>query len=181
MPEFKNQGNLFGAAPDRPYHLSVGVVVLNTDNDVLALYYPNIDEVADIYVLPNKTVKPNETPTDTAIRGAKQELGCDIQIITFLGSTQTQDTWWSEIGTPKSVEKTVLYFLARATNQDSAVVKDVNESEGRTVVAKTFGFLIENMNKTVLKDGMSDFNHASILARAQTWISAHPDLRSETL
>lgn len=181
MPEFKNQGNLFGAAPDRPYHLSVGVVVLNADNDVLALYYPTIDEVTTIYVLPNKTVKPNETPTDTAIRGAKQELGCDIQIITFLGSTQTQDTWWNEIGTPKLVEKTVLYFLARATNQDSAVVKDVNESEGRTVVAKTFGFLIENMNKTVLKDGMRDFNHASILARAQTWISAHPDLRSETL
>lgn len=181
MPEFKNQGNLFGAAPDRPYHLSVGVVVLNADNDILALYYPTIDEITDIYVLPNKTVKPNETPADAAIRGAKQELGCDIQIITFLGSTQTQDIWWKEIETPKPVEKTVLYFLARATNQDSAAVKDVNETEGRTVVAKTFGFLIENMNKTVLKDGMRDFNHASILARAQTWISAHPDLRSETL
>lgn len=181
MPEFKNQGNIFGAAIDRPFHLSVGVVVLNAENDILCLHYPDIDGQKDIFVLPNKTAKPSETLVDTATRAAKQELGCDIRLVTFLGSTRTEDSWWGELGTPTKVEKNVLYFLAVATQQHPDIAKNENEKEGREVTTKTFGFLIERMNNIALKDGMRDFNHAEIVIRAQKWLASHPDLQSSTL
>jgi sorbitol-specific phosphotransferase system component IIA len=181
MATLKNIGNYYGATPDRPYHLSVGAVVLDENNNVVCLHYPNIDEITDVYALLNKTVKPGETLEATLNRGAQLELGHEIEIITFLGTQETSDIWWEELGNPTKMEKSVMFFLAKTTNATPETAKEENEEEKREVISKSFDFLIEKMKTQPLKDGMRDFNQSEILRRAKEWINTHKNLVSPTL
>lgn len=178
MPKLKNQGNYYGATPDRPYHLSVGAVVLNADNDVICLHYPSIDGIKDIYKLPTGTVHKGETLEDTLHRRCREELGCSVKIITFLGTQITRDVWWGELGTPTPMEKSVMFFLAKAVTEDS---KLTTADENYEVKTKGFSFLIESLQTLKVKDGMRDFNQAEMIIRAKEWIETHPDLLSPTL
>lgn len=177
----KNIGNYFGATIDRPYHLSVGGVILDENNNVYCLYYPHIDHLNNIYVLPNKTVKPGETLEETLKRGAMSELGCEIEPITFLGTLAVKDVWWAELGTPTAMEKSVLFFLARATHFSQEIIQADSKNLNCEIQIKPFDFLIESMKKLQVKDGMRDFDQLEIVIRARDWVTNHPALISETI
>lgn len=174
-----NFGNLFGATTDRPYHLSVGSIILNDEGLVYALHYKKIDHLTDIDLLPNKTVRPNETLEQTNSRGALQALGCEVEVIAFLGTLVVQDRWWGELGTPTDMEKSVLYFLSRATKYSPELAKEECAKENCTVEIKSLDFLIDSMAKWQVKDGMRDFDQREMLRRAKTWITTHPNLESD--
>lgn len=166
----KNDGNYFGATPDRPYHLSVGIVVLDEDSNIICLHYPELLGFPGVFALPNWTMKSNRTLEEAAKEGAKKELGATIEILAYLGNLVAQDMWFGELGTPKPVEKNVVYFLAKATSFDNSLAAEENTKENRTIVHKTFDFLIDTMSKQEVKDGMRDFAQAPIVIRAKQWL-----------
>lgn len=174
-----NHGNLFGATIDRPYHLSVGSIVFNEVGLVYSLHYTKIDHLTDIYILPNKTVRSNETLEQTNSRGSLQALGCEVKIITFLGTLVVKDNWWGNLGTPTDIEKSVIFFLSRATKYTPTLAAEECAKEKCTVELKSLDFLIDSMAEWQVKDGMRDFNQIEMLRRAKTWIATHPNLKSD--
>jgi hypothetical protein len=174
-----NLGNIFGATVDRPYHLSVGSIVLDDNGLVYSLHYPKIDSLTDIYIFPNKTVRPNETLEQTNSRGALHALGCDVKLIAFLGTLVVKDNWWGNLGTPTDMEKSVVYFLSRATKYTPELAAEECAKEKCIVELKSLEFLIDSMSKWRVKDGMRDFDQIEMLRRARNWISVHPDLKSD--
>lgn len=181
MATLKNIGNYYSATPDRPYHLSVSAIILDTDNNVVCLHYPQIDELKDVFTLVSKIVRPGETLEDALKRGARNELGAEIKIITFIGTHKTADTWWGELETPTKMEKSTLFFLAKAITITPELAKEENDKEHRDVTSKTFNFLIDSMRLLAVKDGMRDFDQSDMVVRAKEWIDTHPSLTSETL
>ena len=176
-----NEGNYFGLTLDRPFHLSVGGIALDQTGNVYCLHYPQIDELKDIYVLPNKTLRKEETLEAALRRGMRAEIGCEIEIITFLGTLVTQDSWCGEINQPISMEKSVVFFLAKAVTFDAKIAQAENQKEWRDIQIQPLSFLIEKMGHLKVKDGMRDFNQLEILLRAKEWIATHPGLLSPTL
>lgn len=176
-----NEGNYFGFTLDRPYHLSIGGIILDREHNVYCLHYPKIDELKDIFVLPNKTLRKEETLEAALRRGMRAEIGCEIELVTFLGILNTQDTWCGESGNPTAMEKSVVYFLAKEIAHNPKLAQEENEKQHREISIQSIPFLIEKMEHLQVKDGMRDFNQAKILLRAQEWIASHPDLASPTL
>lgn len=168
--------NHYGATPERPFHLSVALIILDKDNQIICLHYPKIDHLENIFTLPCKTVHTNETLEAAIERCALEELGYTVSTPTYLGSSAIQDTWWGELGTPAPVEKSLLYFVARAQNVKPELAAEGNIQEHREVVTKSFDFLINTMNTLQTKDGMRDYNHSRMLLRAKEWVNAHPNL-----
>jgi len=162
-----NIGNLFGATVDRPYHLSVGSIVLNEEGLVYSLHYPRIEHLTDVYIMPNKTVQPNEALEQTNKRGALVALGCEITSAVFLGTLVVQDNWWGQLGTPTDMEKSVIFFLSRAISYKPKLAAEECAKEHCSIELKTFDFLIDSMEKLELKDGMRDFGQAEMLKRAR--------------
>lgn len=173
MQKLKSTSNYYGATPDRPFHLSVGIIVLDANNDVLCLHYPKIDTLENIYTLPTETVITGETLEEAAKRGAQEELGCTVSVIAFLGTQAISDQWWGELGTPTRVEKSIVYFLCKAQRQETVALNDENRK--RNVVSKTFEFLTETMQNISVKEGIGDFGQTQIeiLKRAKKWIDTH--------
>jgi len=176
-----NEGNYFGLTLDRPFHLSVGGIVLDQNNNFYCLHYPQIDELKDVYVLPNKTVRKEEALEAALRRGMRAEIGCEIKLITFLGTLVTQDTWCGEINQPTSMEKSVVFFLAKAISFNEKAAQAENEKEHRDIQLQPLAFLVEKMEHLQVKDGMRDFNQLKILLRVRDWIATHPSLVSPTL
>lgn len=172
----KNDNNYFGATPDRPYHFSVGVIVLDEDTNIICLHYPELLGFPGVFALPNWTLQPNHTLEEAAREGAKKELGADITVLAYLGNLVVQDTWFGELGMPRPVEKNVAYFLTKAISIDESLAADENVKEKRTIVHKTFDFLIDTMTKQEVRDGMRDFAQGAMVTRAKQWIEEHPEL-----
>ena len=68
-------------ATDENQYKSVRVVLLDNDNLVAVLYVGKVK----FYTLPGGGIDEGETPEQAVIREAKEETGCDIEIVHTLG------------------------------------------------------------------------------------------------
>lgn len=100
-----------------PYHLSVGQIVVDSQNRIALIRKPH-----GPVTLPRETAFSKESSHQVAIRGAAEELGKKIKVTRFLGSLiihfiQSDKT---------KVEKTTLYFLTKVSGTTS---KDLTDDE----------------------------------------------------
>ncbi len=101
--------------PYNPYHLSVGVILLNKGR-ILLEKKENCIADKPCYLLPTETMLMSESLESTIRRLLCEEIKleylfpCENTNCLFLGSTISEDDWWAELGDAKRVFKTTLWF-----------------------------------------------------------------------
>lgn len=103
--------NHFQKTKEYPYHISIGVVLMNDKREVCTMYlkefsHPSIKTLTDFHSLMRETLEPNESIEECIHRGLMEEFGATASINCFLGSMVAM--------TPQDdyiFQKTTLYFL----------------------------------------------------------------------
>jgi len=112
--------NYFQGSMQNPYHISIGAVVMNDNNEVCCHYFrtfshPAMGTFDDFYLLMRETIEPDETIERCLARGLKEEFGIQATLHSFIGSIV------SRFLIPKThitMEKTTLYFLCDFVDMD---------------------------------------------------------------
>jgi hypothetical protein len=83
--------NYFQRSKEQPYHISVGAVLTNNNNEVCIqylkdFYHPAVGSLSDFYSLMRETIEPNETIEQALHRGLLEEFGAVAELKSFLGS-----------------------------------------------------------------------------------------------
>ncbi len=167
--------NHFKGTKEKPYHLSVGAVILNDENKVCCHYFEKMtlrkvfEDYKDFYILMRETVEMGETLEQALHRGLFEEFGVTGDIVTFLGSIKSE-----YILGGATVEKTTLYFLVnmKTFQPELRSLEDVEkESE---IQWQDIDFLISKMKNQGLRPrvqpGLSDWSsldESSMLERVR--------------
>lgn len=162
--------NYFISTEDRPYHLSVGAVVLNDRDEVLCHHFSDltIDGQAahDIYILVRETLEQGETLEHAVHRGLFEEAGVKAKIKTYLGSILSTFPRGAVVS-----EKTTVYFLCNLESMDQ-LHRDVNDPEaGSNLVFLPTDDLAEKMKTQRKRYHRTDLDETNILERVKKHLS----------
>ncbi|HEY1074595.1 MAG TPA: NUDIX hydrolase [Patescibacteria group bacterium] len=154
----------YQATPESPYHLSAGAVLINDKNEVLAHHFTDFRGFDSFYHIMNETVESGETLEQALHRGLLEEYGATGEIVTYLGSYQSN---FHEDGYDKN--KTTIYFLVHCISQsEDARLK--GDPEGDTKLEWLhIDFLIEEMKKQKLSI-REDIDQSLALERAKSYL-----------
>ncbi len=112
--------NYYRSTKEKPYHLSVGIVVVNEAEEFLVRHFSTFHgEKVDLCLFPTETIEQDETLEETVHRGLREEVGAEAEIISFIGSIHGLATMNN-----KTFEKTVIYFLCRFKKGNSPLYPD---------------------------------------------------------
>lgn len=125
---FSLQGAFFQANKNQPYHLSVGVVLFNSEGKVACHHFKEILGHKDIYILMRESMEDNETPLITAERGLKEEFGATGTPLAFIGSLAGYLP-----DSKLSFEKTTLY-IAYALTELKEEDRDTSDIEASSSI-----------------------------------------------
>ncbi|OGC44070.1 hypothetical protein A2400_00840 [candidate division WS6 bacterium RIFOXYB1_FULL_33_14] len=103
-----NKETLLRGDKENPYHLSIGQVIINNQNQIALIQKPD-----GVLTLPRETTYLKESFSEALERGAIEEIGITIKPIRFLGSLITSFNRDSET----VIEKSTLYFLSEMLEQ----------------------------------------------------------------
>lgn len=103
-----------------PYHLSVGVVLLNDKKETLALKRKGGD-----YTLPYGSIEEDANIVDTVFRELREETGYTGNIVSYIGS---KHTYFYRDGS--EVEKTTIYHLL--INPTETGLRDTSDPEAES-------------------------------------------------
>lgn len=160
----------YQGALNKPAHLSVGAIVYNKEDETFGYLLKKLDGYS-IHNLMTKTVMPGETMEETLERGLLSEMGAKGDIMTYIGSLQSTDTWWADIGKPTEVEKTTVFFLIELTNYAESDRDQKDASEGTSEVGfKSYEDLYTAFEQEYEKYKHDFFNFAPLLKRSQEYI-----------
>lgn len=130
-----------------PYHLSIAGVII--DGDKIAL----IKKQSGIHTLPRETVYSNESLVEGLKRGALEELGVEIEVEKFLGSTIT----YFSRPDGAEIEKTTLYFNCKKINeQERTPREDELNDEVIWVSPEEANNLLDQTEKKIVYRMLSD-------------------------
>jgi ADP-ribose pyrophosphatase YjhB (NUDIX family) len=163
--------NYFQGTVDHPYHISVGAVVINDNNEICCHYFGDgsrrnkFSKYSDFYLLMRESMEMGESIEQTLHRGLKEEFNCKGEIITYIGSLQNKyfvgDT---------QIEKTTLYFMVKYLRQNEGM-RDENDPEGESEIQwQTPDFLIEKMKEQAVRLGNETFDESVILERSKEFL-----------
>lgn len=160
--------NIYKNSVRFPYHLSVGVVLINKAKQVCCELYPQktVLEITgherEIYTLIRETVETGEDLESAAIRGVREEIGIQANLIGYLGS---QEDLVEE--KDKTFTKTTVYFLAEL--QDELNLPTIGEDD--TVKFKIIWLSLDEAISFMQKQSTDltrrDLNESKILERAK--------------
>jgi hypothetical protein len=115
--------NIFQGSSDIPYHLSVGGLITNS-NDEICCHYFDLNSTAsrqstkrDLYLLMRETIASNESIDDALHRGALAEMGAKIKIGHFLGS---KISTFPDNSNERIIRKTTIYFHLELIEQNES-------------------------------------------------------------
>lgn len=162
--------NYFSATPNKPFHLSVGAVVLTKDNKVLCHYLKKINELSEIYLLMRESIELSETMEETLNRGLMEEFGAKAEIITYIGSIVINEKWFGEIKKEVTVEKTTLYFLVKLISQDNALREKDDRESSSEIVDMDIDKLIEKMKDQIKRYKIPSLDESKILIDTKKYI-----------
>lgn len=162
--------NYFKGTKEKPYHLSIGAVLLNDENKVCCHYFDELDEkskrvygdLKDFYILMRETPELGESIEQTLNRGIMEEFGATGEVITYLGSINGEFTKGGV-----NIEKTTLYFLMKlkSFNPDLRSLSDI---EGDSEIQwQTPAFLIEKMRGQRKRLNQTTLDESVILERVK--------------
>lgn len=144
--------NYFRGTIDHPYHLSVGAVIINGENQVCCHHFGQKTEgtpykgFTDFYLLMRETLEMGETIEAALYRGMMEEFGITGEIQTYLGSIKSSyEVTNSDPVT--MIEKTTLYFLVKVKNIDPARRSKEDFAMGSQIEWRPADFLISKMKE----------------------------------
>lgn len=114
--------NPYKGTKEHPHHISVGVILVNSENEVACHYYGEQtirNYPKNFYTLLHESLEANENLEDAVTRGLKEEYSMKGTLERYVGSIVT---WFDRDGS--KVEKTVLYFLSRLLSIDERDLSD---------------------------------------------------------
>ncbi len=146
----------------RPYHLSVGALVVNDESKICVHHYSRIQELTDIYLLMRETISTEETLEKAIERGLLEEFGMTAQITDYLGcwtcSLFVQDE-------QRQVEKTTIYFLCQYHSHNLSKRSTEDDEMGSQIEWHTPEHLIEIMSEQGKRTGRADADESEIIKR----------------
>lgn len=154
--------NIFRASREYPYHLSVGAVVVNDDNQIFCHYFNELDIhgiiVKDLYLLMRESLELNESLEQCLSRGLQEEYGVKGEIISFLGTLVTQHN-----DTGFLVHKSTLYFLVKCTEFNIENRSKNDHESGSILKFYDKDFLIKKMYGQGRDLNRTDLDESEIL------------------
>lgn len=164
--------NFFKSTKESPYHLSVGVVLVNENKEVACHYFDEFQSPTDperhfdFYILMRETVEPGESMEDAALRGIMEEFGSTGVIRRFLGTLVSRFNRGEH-----EMEKTTVYFLVdlESFDIDKRALDDAEESSEIRWLSPDY--LIKKMQEQGKRYIRTDLDESEILVRAQKYLS----------
>jgi len=157
--------NYYQASSTKPFHLSVGAIVLDENGNILCEHYDKLNEWEDIYWLMHSTINPNETLEQALHRGLKEEMGVTGEIISFVGVHNYKSEWFGETSSPVEVTKSIAYFTVRLISADESLKSQDNSAYNSRVVALTKKELIQKMKIQYQKYLIDELDESRVLAQ----------------
>lgn len=164
--------NYFKGVKNKPYHLSVGAVVVNEENKVCCHYFKKITRrkafanFTDFYLLMRETMEMGETIEQTLHRGLMEEFGVTGEIVTFLGSIKSNYPIDNIL-----IEKTTLYFLVRMKTFNPELRSQEDAEKESEIQWQTIDFLIPKMIEQEVRLKYSTMDESSVLEKAKAYIA----------
>jgi len=171
--------NPFIGTPEDPFHMSVGVVLLNEKNEVIVHKYDlesnealrstikrsvGVSERIQFYSIMTETPEDGETLMETAERGLIEEFGASGDFMHYLGTTVGT---FKRFGSDILIEKAAPFFLYKMTSLDESK-RDPNSMESKSeIVAVEMDALINILEKQDEAIHRTDLVYAPIIERAK--------------
>lgn len=163
--------NYFKGSKEKPYHLSIGAVLVNDENKICCHYFKEIKPyraygvLKDFYILMRETINVNEGIEQALHRGLMEEFGATGEIKTFLGSIKS-DFIIGDV----TIEKTTLYFLVDLKSFEPKL-RSFEDLEGESEIQwQTADFLIEKMENQMKRLNISSLYESEVVKRAKNYI-----------
>jgi len=152
----------YHSAANRPFHLSVGLVIVNDKGEFLSKHFSDYrGQYENLYIFPTETVEKDESLEHTLQRALIEEVGVLAEPIGFIGSI---------VGTiPRHgllAEKTTIYFLMRYCGPGKPPLYP-NEDGHSTIEWYTADFLRLQYSKQPKELLASVLNETKILNAAE--------------
>ncbi|MDX9913848.1 MAG: NUDIX domain-containing protein [Candidatus Moranbacteria bacterium] len=169
--------NIYRGTETHPFHLSVGAVLINNQNEICCHYFKkfksatDLIELEDFYVLMRETLEANETLEQAALRGISEEFGASGKIIDYIGSIKSR---FKRHETP--VEKTTLYFLVELVNFDLSLRMKDDEERLSEIQWQPMDYLILRMKEQSKRYERTDLDESSIIKRAKISIKKQQEV-----
>lgn len=165
--------NYFQGTATSPFHLSVGVVLINEKNEVACHYFKNSPEKApgeyrgleDMYLLMRETPEFGESIEEAVRRGLMEEFGATGQIVTFLGSQEREFQ-----GDTFSIIKTTVYFLVRLSEFDLTKRSHEDVEAESEIVFLAPDVCVAKMEEQWNRLKIETLNEAEIVLRAKQYL-----------
>ncbi len=155
------------ATAENPYHLSVGAVVFDPENKMIACQY--VKEYlgnTNLYLVMRESLEDGETSEEAVKRGLMEEMGIEAEIKRYVGSIVS-----SFMRDNEKVEKTTIYYLCELTSFDVLRRDSNDEDAGNDIVWLPIEELIARSKDQFQRSGRDDFDESKILERAKKYIA----------
>jgi len=161
--------NYFIGNKKRPFHLSVGVVLLNDTKQVLCSHFPKIKDNCDVYALMRETIRPNTSLEENVKRGLMEEFGVEAVIIQFIGTIISYFINQEKV----KIEKTTVYFLCKLEKSDQNKITHPDKFEKQLGIIEwqDINFLIQKMKEQSKRLQKTDYDESIILERTLNYIN----------
>jgi ADP-ribose pyrophosphatase YjhB (NUDIX family) len=164
-----NEHNYFRSTKERPFHISVGAVVVNDAHKLLCKHFTNFHgRPVNMFLFPTETLEPHESLEQALHRGLKEEVGVTADIRGYIGTSVG-----FAVSGDKVFEKTVLYFLLHCKTIGTPLFPF--EDGVSTIEWHTPEFLLEQAHHLPEDMIHSVLNESNIIRNVQK------NLQSETL
>lgn len=164
--------HLFQHSKESPFHISVGVVLINEQGEVCVHKHTRentpaesldvLGSLSEVYILMRESLENGETLEDAVHRGIQEEFGAEGDILRYLGAIRCDIQ-------PKTYafEKVTLYFLMQLTALHERPQED---EEAHSVLEwHTPEFLIEKMREQGTATGRGDLDESKIIEAYVTY------------
>ncbi len=154
----------------KPYHLSVGAVLLNKLGEIAVHHFPKGQKNPEFFILARRTLKPNQSLETALARGLKEEFGMKGKPRFYLGSITSQFKNWQGA----NIQKTTVYFLcdlipgktSKATHLETL---KGHFGKGSKIEWRKPAFLIRQMKRQAKVMKRGDFDESEIIKKQLTF------------
>jgi len=156
--------NYFKGTEDRPFHLSVGAVIIDRKKRIYCHYFHEFEGVKNVHILMRETIHPGESLEDATERGLFEELGIKAKLITYIGSLVSKfprgKIW---------IEKTTIYFLVELTEINKSLRNPFDKEKDSIIKLIPIDKLMEIMKTQSKNLVRTDLDESKILTRAKKY------------
>lgn len=172
--------NPFIGTPEEPFHMSVGVILVNDKNEVLTHKFDlahneelraelksraDLPERIQYYSLMTETPENGETLLDAAERGLMEEFGATGDLVHYIG---TNIGHFKRPGSDVLIEKATPFFLYKLTSLDETRRQPNSIESESELVFLDFDTLITLLNKQDEAIHRTDLQYGPIIERVKS-------------